>query len=84
MHEQFLVEVYVPTVQCSFMFWISTRMKVQQAIELISEVIEEREPKYFVAYEDLCLCSANTNQVLNPNKTIYEQCSGHGEKLILL
>ena len=81
---QVLVNVYVPSIQQSFDVFVPVTVPVITVSELVKKAVSELTEKRFPVETDAFLCMRDSGEVLDINKSIYEQGVVTGSRLMLV
>ena len=80
-----LAEIYIPAVDGNYDFMLDENVPVTQVMEEISEMIakkvKEKKPERI---EDFVLYSVDTNALLDPAKSLYQNGILDGSKMIFV
>lgn len=80
-----LVDIKVPSTDCSYDFQLDEESSVYNIIGEVSELISQKEHCNMVGrMEDLLLCTLKENRVLSVNATLKEAGVQTGDSLILV
>lgn len=81
---QFLFEIYVPSLMKSFDVRVPKDIFLYQAIPLITEALEKYTDGVYKASDDEVLCNKENGLMLNLNSTPIELGLLNGSQLVLI
>lgn len=82
--DKILIEICVPVADAKFNAFISPHTIGNDALQIISLIFSSIYEGKFKSSEDTTLCVYETGEILDINKSIYEQNIRNGSKLILI
>ena len=79
-----LVNVSVPSMSKQYDVFIPENVRIQTAIYMLCEAIEELSNHRFVSSKQECLCSVDKNILLRKNATLAQYGIQNGDHLMLI